>query len=194
MDDVCFTWECSLIRTSETSSTLLETNILQSLLHWIKCWKLNVQYLQLHQSKSYKEILLLEPTQTSQSDLWKRLVCRFGEEAQVSREPNCLDKINNHITTSYKLTKKRSYLLLYTNFTIDLQDITNSKAFRQCVQEGPHAKQDEVLEIYRNEDVVLSHFYTRRNHQMCIKWTQNSNPQRRDIHMLHDQKKIQPEC
>ena len=64
-----------------------------------------------------------------------------------------LDEISNHITTSYKLTKKRSYFLLYTNFTIDLQDITSSKAFRQCVQEGPHAKQDEVLEIYRNEDV-----------------------------------------
>ena len=66
-------------------------------------------------------------------------------------------------------------------------------AFRQCVEAGPDAKPDRILDIYKNEAVVQAHFSSRHNSQPSVhQVSADSNSPKEggeeDIHKLHDKR------
>ena len=70
----------------------------------------------------------------------------------------------------------------------------NSKtAYRLCVNAGPDATPEQVLEIYRNEASLEAHFQTKQNNQSMIHQINTQYPSIRegeeeDIHKLHDKR------
>ena len=66
-------------------------------------------------------------------------------------------------------------------------------AYRQCVEAGPGAKLNRILDIYRNEEAVQAHFSSRHNSQPSVhQVSSDSNSPKEggeeDIHKLHDKR------
>ena len=47
--------------------------------------------------------------------------------------------------------------------------INSQTAYRQCVEAGPGAKLDKILDIYRNKAAVQAYFSSRHHKQECTK-------------------------
>ena len=56
--------------------------------------------------------------------------------------------------------------LIIRNFIVT--GANSQTAYRKCVEAGPDATLQKVLEIYRNEMAVLAHFQTRHNSQSMV--------------------------
>ena len=67
-------------------------------------------------------------------------------------------------------------------------------AYRKCVEAGPDASLERILEIYRNEAAVQAHFQTRPSsqqivHQMNAELNSSKEGGEEDIHKLYDRRK-----
>ena len=73
--------------------------------------------------------------------------------------------------------------------------VANSQtAYRQCVEAGPGAKLDRILDIYRNEAAVQAHFSSRHYSQPSVHQvsTDSNFPKEGGeeyIHKLHDKRR-----
>ena len=67
-------------------------------------------------------------------------------------------------------------------------------AYQKCVEAGPDASLERILEIYRNEAAVQAHFQTRPSsqpivHQMNAELNSSKEGGEEDIHKLYDRRK-----
>ena len=67
-------------------------------------------------------------------------------------------------------------------------------AYRQCVEAGPNAKLERILEIYRNDAAVHAHFGSRNKgqptvHQVTTELNFPKEEGEEDIHKLHDKRR-----
>ena len=67
-------------------------------------------------------------------------------------------------------------------------------AYRQCVEAGPNAKLERILEIYINDAAVHAHFGSRNKtqpavHQVSTELTFSKGEEEEDIHKLHDKQR-----
>ena len=70
----------------------------------------------------------------------------------------------------------------------------SQSAYRKCVEAGPDATLQKVLEIYRNEAAVQAHFQTRHNsqpvvHQISTQYPTLREEEEEDVHKLHNSQK-----
>ena len=71
----------------------------------------------------------------------------------------------------------------------------NSKtAYRLCVNAGPDATLEQVMEIYRNEASLEAHFQTKQNnqsmiHQINTQYSSIKEGEEEDVHKLHDKRR-----
>ena len=67
-------------------------------------------------------------------------------------------------------------------------------AYRLCVEAGPNAKLERILEIYRKDAAVHAHFGSRNKsqptvHQVSTELTFSKEEGEEDIHKLHDKRR-----
>ena len=82
--------------------------------------------------------------------------------------------------------------LFIRNFVVT--GANSQAAYRQCVEAGPNAKLERILEIYRNDAAVHAHFGSRNKgqptvHQVTTELNFPKEEEEEDIHKLHDKRR-----
>ena len=82
--------------------------------------------------------------------------------------------------------------LIIRNFIVT--GANSQTAYRQCVEAGPDATLQKVIEIYRNDSAVQAHFQTRHNsqsavHQINAQYPSLREEEEQDLHKLHNSQK-----